>query len=186
MSAFLTERDLLDACLKHNRKAQRALYDQYVKAMFNTVYRYTCNYHDTQDVLQEGFSRVFRYLKNFDSEKGNLLSWMRKIHIRCALDFLKQKELNLMGNVEEISFLMPSDPDILDKLDAASILTFIEELDSKDRVIFNLFHIEGYRHEEIAEMLSININSSRVYLSRARKKLQERIMKYHQHLALEP
>jgi RNA polymerase sigma factor (sigma-70 family) len=183
MKKFESDKELVSACLKCKPAAQRALYDKYVQAMYNTVYRYTCNHHDTQDILQNGFTKVFKHLKKYDPEKGSLLAWIRTIHIRCALDFLKSKQL-IFEEINEGITLSAVHPEEVSKLEAEYILKFINELKPRDRIIFNMHHIEGYSHEEIAEQLSININSSRVYLARARKVLKEKIMAYQGRLSL--
>lgn len=183
MNKFASDKDLVAACLTCDSVAQWELYNKYAQAMYNTVYRYSCNHQDTQDILQNGFSRVYKHLEKYEPDKGNLLSWIRKIHIRCALDFLKKKK----GFSEEIrdQISLPNSlPKAWEKLDAEYILEFIEELEPRDRVIFNMRHIEGYSHEEISELLSININSSRVYLARARKTLRERITAYRARLSI--
>ncbi len=177
MRKFESDRELVSACLKCKPAAQRALYDQYVQAMYNTVYRYTCNHQDTQDVLQNGFTRVFRHLNRYDEKKGDLLSWMRKIHIRCALDFLKKEQV-YFEDIDDTNSLPAISSVAYKKLEAEYILQLIEELNARDRTIFNMHQIEGYSHEEIAELLSININSSRVYLARMKNILRERIMAY--------
>ncbi len=183
MGKFDSDKELVESCLRCEPAAQRALYDKYVLAMYNTVYRYTCNHQDTQDILQNGFSRVFRHLSNYEESKGELIAWMRKIHIRCALDFLRKKQFLVEELGEAIDF-MDSQPIAHEKLEAEYILEFIQELHPRDRVIFNMRHIEGYSHEEIAELLSININSSRVYLARAKKTLRERITAYQARLSI--
>lgn len=183
MKKFESDKELVFACLKCKPSAQRALYDKYVQAMYNTVYRYTCNHHDTQDILQNGFTRVFRHLMNYDETKGDLLAWIRKIHIRCALDFLRMKRISF-DNIGDTSFTPDLYPEAYEELDAGYILSFIEELNPRDRVIFNMYHIEGYSHEEIAELLSINISSSRVYLARAKKILRDKITAYQGRLSL--
>lgn len=185
MKEFVSDRELVSACLKCKPAAQRALYDQYVQAMYNTVYRYTCDHHDTQDILQEGFTRVFKHLKQYDEQKGDLLAWVRKIHIRCALDHLKKNRI-CFEDLDEANPLPAPYSVTYDHLEAEYILQLIEELNPRERMIFNLYHIEGYRHEEIAELLSININSSRVYLARAKKLLRERIMAHQSRISLVP
>jgi RNA polymerase sigma-70 factor (ECF subfamily) len=177
MEKFETESELISACLKHIPQAQRALYDKYVQAMYNTVYRYVYNHQDSQDILQNGFTRVFRHLQSFDPKKGDLLVWIRKIHIRCALDFIKKEQI-LFEDIDEIATMTNIYPLVDQHMDAEYILQLIGDLNPRDRVIFNMYHIEGYNHEEIAQLLSINVNSSRVYLARARKILRERITAY--------
>lgn len=169
--------ELIAACINADSTAQWELYDKYVQPMYNTVYRYTCNHQDTQDILQNGFTRVFKHLKTYNEDKGDLLSWIRKIHIRCALDFLRKRKV-ITEDVENHLSVYDRHPTAIEQLDAEYILTFIEELPPRDRVIFNMRHVEGYSHEEISDMLSININSSRVYLARAKKALRARISAY--------
>ncbi|MCI4671913.1 MAG: RNA polymerase sigma factor [Bacteroidia bacterium] len=183
MGKFVTDKELVIACLKCDPAAQWELYNKYVQAMYNTVYRYTCNHQDTQDILQNGFTRVFKHLKNYDESKGQLLSWIRKIHVRCALDFLKKRK-SFFEEIEEGLALPDQNPTAWEELEAGYILKFIEELTPRDRVIFNMRQIEGYSHEEIAEMLAININSSRVYLARAKKMLREKISAYQARLSI--
>lgn len=177
MKKFETENELVSACLKHKPQAQRALYDRYVHAMYNTAYRYVYNHQDTQDILQDGFTRVFKHLKSFDPGKGDLLAWIRKIHIRCALDFIK-KEQTAFEEINEADTMISQYPGIDESMDAEYLLKLIGDLNPRDRVIFNMYHIEGYNHEEISQLLSINVNSSRVYLARARKILRDRITAY--------
>lgn len=183
MNKFTSDKELVSACLKYKPSAQRALYDKYVNAMYNTVYRYTNNHHDTQDILQNGFSRVFKHLKNYDPSKGELLSWLRRIHIHCALSFLKTKSFSI-EQIGDSAFVAEIYSWEHDQFDAEYILRFIEELNPRDRVIFNMYHIEGYGHEEIAELLSINVNSCRVYLAQARKVLRNRITAYNGRISL--
>lgn len=185
MGAFESEKELIAACLKGVATAQWELYNTYAQAMYNTAYRYTCNHQDTQDILQNGFSRVFKHLGSYDPRKGELISWIRTIHIRCALDCLKKRQ-SFTADISEQEFIPDSQPTAWEHLEAGYILQFIEQLPPRDRVIFNLRHIEGYSHEEIAEMLSININSSRVYLSRAKKTLREWILAFQEQQTVMP
>lgn len=182
MKKYKTDQELVSACLQCKRAAQRALYDKFVQAMYNTVYRYTGNHHDTQDILQNGFTRVFKHLKKYDADKGDLLSWIRKIHIRCAIDFIKTSRI-FSEEVDETAHFTLHSAEV-DNLEAEYILQFIDELTPRDRIIFNMHHIEGYSHQEIAEQLSININSSRVYLARARKILRYKITAHQGRLSL--
>jgi RNA polymerase sigma factor (sigma-70 family) len=182
MKHYKTDKELVSACLKCRPAAQRALYDQFVQPMYNTVYRYTGSHQDTQDILQNGFTRVYKHLSEYDAQKGALLSWIRKIHIRCALDFLRTKHITFEAIDPACSLAI--NPVEVDNLEAEYILQFIDELTPRDRIIFNMHHIEGYSHEEIAAQLSININSSRVYLARARKVLREKITAYQNRLSL--
>ncbi|MEO1713856.1 MAG: sigma factor, partial [Bacteroidota bacterium] len=124
MRKFKTEKELVSACLRCKPVAQRALYDRYAQAMYNTVYRYTGNHHDTQDILQNGFTRVFRHLASYDEQKGNLLGWIRRIHVRCALDFLKNKNI-VFEDINEVDLTATLHAVDIDHLEAEYIIRFI-------------------------------------------------------------
>lgn len=170
--------DLIQGCIDKNPIAQRLLYDTYVQSMYNTVYRYTCNHEDTKDILQTAFTKVYSSLDRFEPTKGNLHSWMRKIHINSALDFIKKKNV-YFKNVKDFHQSRDWNDKILSELETEYIYNFIAELDLRDRTIFNLYLIEGYSYKEIASILDINPNSCRVYVSRIRNTLQQRINEYY-------
>ncbi len=170
---FSTDKSLAKACARGNERAQRFLYDTYVNPMYATAYRYCFNPQATEDVLQITFSKVFQYIKKYDPEKGSLKSWIRSICINTAKDILKKEakwEMHL-DQEEEV----PGDAIETDPFDLDYLLHLIESLPKEQRLIFNLYEIEGYSHEEISSMLGINVNSCRVYLSRAKKRLREAI-----------
>jgi len=170
---YENDQQLAAACARHDQRAQYLLYDRYVDAMYNTAYRYCFNKEVTEDILQITFTKAFAAIKQYDAEKGNLKSWLRRICINTTMDVLKKEakwETHWDGDWdivdEKINF---------NRYEAEFILQLIESLPEEQRTIFNLYEIEGYAHEEIAEMIGINVNSCRVYLSRAKKKLRKAI-----------
>jgi RNA polymerase sigma factor (sigma-70 family) len=183
MNESWSDEAIVKGCKDSEPLAQKALYDKYVQAMYNTAYRYTMNHQDTQDVLQNAFEKVFRYIHKFDIEKGTLLSWMRKINIRCALDFLKKQKV-YFDDIQEMDIKNVTYSLAYEEMEAAYILALINDLDPVHRAIFNLHQIEGYSHEEISQMLSINTNSSRVYLARVKQTLREKITLIHNPIKL--
>ncbi len=174
MKPYRSTDELVKQCLKHRAKAQRALYDMYIGAMYNTVMRYTCNSHDTEDVLQTAFSKVFRQLATFDSAKGTLKAWIRRICVTTAIDFLRKKSVQF-ASVDHVQLNLQDDFRIDQQMETEYILDFIESLNPQQRAIFNMHVIEGYNHHEIGEILGINADSSRVYLSRAKENLRKKI-----------
>lgn len=170
---YENDHKLAEACARNEQRAQYLLYDRYVDAMYNTAYRYCFNKEVAEDILQITFTRAFAAIKKYDSKKGKLKAWLRRICINTTMDVLKKEakwEPHWDGTWdiadEKINF---------NHYEAAFILQLIESLPEEQRTIFNLYEIEGYAHEEIAEMIGINVNTCRVYLSRAKKKLRAAI-----------
>jgi len=172
----LSEEQLLDKCLKKDREAQNILYKKYAPKLFGTCLRYAKNYTDAEDILQEGFIKIFKYLKDFRNE-GNFEGWMRKIIITTAINFYKRKSL-LNKNVDPEHLNTPSvaTPDAISLLSNEELLSIVQELPEGYRMVFNLNSIEGYSHKEISEMMNISINTSKSQLSRARNALQNKLV----------
>lgn len=127
-----------------------------------------------QDILQDGFIKIFRNMHKFEF-KGSFEGWMRRIIVNTALErFRKQHFLYPVSEItdyaEDVSY-----EDVLQQLSAEDLMNIIKELTPKYRMVFNLYAIEGYSHKEIGEMLNISEGTSKSNLSRARKILQEKI-----------
>lgn len=174
---YSSEIALVSACKRYDKRAQKRLYLDYVDIMYNTVKRYCSNPSDIEDVLQDSFTKVFKSLDNFNPEKGKLKSWIRKIVINCALDFIAKKK-GKFTNLDQRLELHDHEPLSLDRLSTDYIYLCIDNLPYPHRVIFNLYEIEGYSHDEIAQKIDINVHSSRVYLFRAKKQLKVDISNY--------
>ena len=173
----LTGEQLLYQCLNNNRKAQNILYKKYSPKLFGTCLRYSKNNTDAEDILQEGFIKIFRYLKDFRNE-GHFEGWMRKIMVTTALNFYKRKNLlNKEVDPDFVNAPSMSIPDVISLLSSEELLSMIQELPDGYRMVFNLNTIEGYSHKEIGEIMNISINTSKSQLSRARNSLQNKINK---------
>ena len=170
---YQTDQDLAEGCARCEQRAQYRLYSQYVDTMYNTAYRYCFNKVVTEDILQITFTKVFASIQQYDAEKGSLKSWIRRICINTTADVLKReaKWEPLWDGGWEVA----GENIHLGQFDAEFLLKLIEKLPPEQRPIFNLYEIEGYSHEEIAQIMGINVNSCRVYLSRAKKKLRKAI-----------
>jgi len=139
--------------------------------MLGVCYRYTKSMEDAEDVLQEGFVRVFKNLQSFKGE-GELGAWIRRIMVNTALSFLKKHEVyrNELAIKEE--FLHPisdSNPEI--NLNSKDLLQLVRQLPAGYQAIFNLYAVEGYNHVEIGKMLGISEGTSRSQYMRARNLL---------------
>ena len=164
----MDEYQLVKDCLRGKPEAQRQLYEQYAQAMLGICYRYTKSIKDAEDVLQEGFVKVFFKLKQYN-RKGELGAWIRRIMINTSLNFLKsnRKYRDEMYFTEQpLHPVTDDDPAII--LQAKELADLIRQLPLGYQAIFNLHAVEGYSHVEIGEMLGISDGTSRSQYARAR------------------
>ncbi|MEP6682891.1 MAG: RNA polymerase sigma factor [Parafilimonas sp.] len=161
-------KELVKNCLKGNSEAQKNLYNHFAPSMFSVCYRYTKSVADAEDVLQEGFVKVFNNLNRFRYE-GELNAWIRRIMVNTALNYLKQNK-RYSGDLsyEEISLhpVSSENPDI--NIEAKELADLIRQLPTGCQIIFNLHAVEGYTHVEVGEMLGIHEGTSRSQYARAR------------------
>ena len=171
----MNDKQFVRGCIANNVVCQKQLYDYYSKKMMGVCLRYSSNYPGAQDILQEGFIKVFKKIHTFSS-KGSLEGWIRKIMVNTALEnYRKPNALKLSRNIEEIEDLVESGSDIIGSISAKEVLTIIQQLPDGYRHVFNLYAIEGYSHKEIAEKLNITESTSKSQYSRARVILQKTI-----------
>jgi RNA polymerase sigma-70 factor (ECF subfamily) len=169
---------LIRDCLKGKLQAQKQLYDEFAKHMLGVCYRYTRSLRDAEDVLQEGFVKVFTNLAQF-KQQGELGAWIRKIMVNTALNYLKRNRRYQDEMFFTNDYLHPvsdNDPGVL--LDAKELAHLIRQLPPGYQVIFNLHAVEGYTHVEIGQLLGITDGTSRSQYSRARNLLTTWIKKY--------
>ena len=172
---IMTDQELVQACLRKDPKAQRALYDQFAGKMMGVCLRYVKDQIDAQDVLQEGFIRVFEKLNQY-SGKGSLGGWIRMIMINTALIMIRKKKK--FSHHEEFSDAVEftrEDYGILDSLGAEEIIKLIQHLPDGYRTVFNLYAIEGYSHKEIGQMLGVSESTSKTQFFKAKKHLKKAI-----------
>ncbi len=166
---------LINDCQKNDRKAQEQLYQLYASKLFAVCLKYSRNYIEAQDNLQDGFLLIFNKIEQF-SFKGSFEGWLKRVMINHVLQqYRTQTFLSLVN--ENI----PDDVEIEmddDELSLDFLLKIIQELPDRYRLVFNLYVMDDYSHAEIAEMLSINIGTSKSNLSRARIILKEKIEHY--------
>lgn len=169
---------LLKDCLKQKPEAQRKLYEHFAPSMLGVCFRYTKSLDDAEEVLQEGFVKVFNRLKQFKGE-GELGGWIRKIMVNTALNFLKTNHKyrhELSYDESALHLVSTENPTV--NLQTKELANLIRQLPTGYQTIFNLYAVEGYKHAEIASMLGINEGTSRSQYARARILLIEWITKY--------
>ncbi len=165
----MDERQLVKNCLKNNSAAQRELYLQYAKSMLGLCYRYTKSIKDAEDVLQDGFVKVFTSLSQYKFE-GELGAWIRRIMVNTALNFLKKNSRyrSEMIFLEQPPLHPVADDNPIAEIEAKELAALIRQLPHGYQTIFNLYAVEGYSHVEIGEMLGISDGTSRSQYARAR------------------
>ena len=165
------EYNLIQACIREERWAQKQLYEDKYSPMMGVCLRYSNNRDDALDILHEGFIKVFNNLSKY--QPGTSLSaWMRRIMVNTAIDFYRKSIRRRTEDIETAYDLSTSDPDAVSQCTEKEILESIQTLSPAYRSVFNLYVIEGYSHREIANQLGITESTSRSNLVKARTKLK--------------
>jgi len=170
----------LASLLKGNRKAQHEFYETHKVAMFKLCRMYIKNKHTAEDVLQEGFVKIFRSIDSYDSSKGKIETWMRAIFTNtCLMQIRSEKQVAETVELSKvISNLKTSFPEKkLSTLSLNEIFTLLHELPHGYRMVFVLYFVEGLNHKEISDLLNISQNTSKSQLFKSKKKMQELIVK---------
>jgi RNA polymerase sigma factor (sigma-70 family) len=166
---------LLEGCLKNDRFSQEQLYKLLAPKMYTVCLRYAATQEDAEEILQEGFMRMFSCLQQYKNE-GAFEGWVRKIMVNCALQKIRSKPILYAiphSNIDEVDFAMPEN--ITSTIATKELLVMINNLSPNYRMVFNLYVFEGMKHKEIAEMLHIAEGTSKSNLSDARKILQKMV-----------
>lgn len=165
------EKRLLKGLKANKAEAQQRLFEQYSGRMMALCYRYAKCREEAEDILQEGFLRVFRKIDLYEGT-GSFEGWMRRVFTNVAIrHYQKNARLHVVSGIEDYEE-EPSE-ELLDHYFAAEdLMKMIQSLPDGYRMVFNLYAIEGYSHEEIAEELGISVGTSKSQLARARRSLQ--------------
>jgi RNA polymerase sigma-70 factor (ECF subfamily) len=158
-------------------RAQRDLYILFKDKMFGICLRYAGNYDDAQDIVHDGFVKIYMKIGQYRFE-GSFEGWMRRIMVNTALEKYRMQcqIININDFTKEID--ITSSSDFSGEISARELIQFVQELSPRYRMVFNLYAIEGYSHKEISNLLDITEGTSKSNLSRARAILQEKIRKY--------
>ena len=167
----IQQHDLIQGCIRNERRAQETLYKQFYQSMAILCMRYTKNQEDANEVLQNSFLKTFQNIKSYDETKSSLYTWIRTITVRCAIDFLrKKKNVNATVALEEESG-HAVEAKALQKMTSEQVLVMVRKLPETTQTVFNLYIMEGFNHREIGEMLKMSEGTSKWHLSEARKQL---------------
>jgi RNA polymerase sigma-70 factor (ECF subfamily) len=170
-----TEEDLIKGCKAKEALAQRLVFERYAGKMFALCIRYIKDRSEAEEIMIGGFTKVFEKVNQFKSE-GSFEGWIRRIMVNESLIYLrKNKNMYLEVDISEAD-REPNFQTLETELEAEDLMKMIQELPMGYRTVFNLYAIEGYSHQEIADQLGINVNTSKSQLSRARKILQKLLL----------
>lgn len=172
-----TLENIIQQCKKGREKAQNELYQRFTTPMFRLCFRYLENEEEAEEVLVNGFLKVFQNLNRFDYQhEAGFIAWVKKIMCNEALMFIRKNKKLYWEDIEE-RVELESDEDTLQHLLAEDIYKLILELPLGYRTVFNLYVIEGYNHKEIGEKLNISNNTSKTQLKKARDFLKKKLAK---------
>ena len=170
----LSERELIEGCLAGDHRCQEALYARYARRMFAVCLRFARHQLEAEDLMQEGFIRVFEKLPDFRME-GSLEGWVRRIMVHTAINHYRRKSFKMEKFGMEHLPEEPVPADAMDRMGVKDLMEMVASLPDGYRMVFNLYAIEGYDHAEIAERLGCGESTSRSQLAKARKLLQMKI-----------
>lgn len=173
----MDDNTLVVECVKGNAKAQKMLFDKFASKMMSVCMRYANDTMEAEDVLQEGFVKVFSKLPDFKME-GSLEGWIRRIMVNTSLDAIRKQKRHLGDTkLEDVEYKVTNLESANDQLMAEDLMKLVQALPDGYKVVFNLFAIEGYSHKEIADLLGVTENTSKSQYSRARAYLRTQLEK---------
>jgi len=174
--------EIIQGCIKGNSSSQQFIYKKFYGKMLGVCMRYSKDREEARDILQDGFLKVFTNIKLYEG-RGSFEGWVRKIIVNTALDYIrKNKQLIQYAdsdyvdeNAEEVQ--EEGNNDDYENISAQEIMEAVQQLPTAYRTVFNMFVVDGFSHQEIAEQLGINIGTSKSNLSKAKVNLKKIIDK---------
>ena len=174
--------DIIEQCKQNNRKAQLQLYNQYCKGMYIVAFRFVKNEAEAEDIVQEAFINAFSKLEQYNAEVS-FGAWLKRIVINKSIDFIKSKKAEFIDlNENNLSIVDASEENewlVDDSVTYYQAIEAINSLPDKYKYVLMLYLIEGYDHQEIAQILKISEAASRTQLSRGKQKLQKKLTPIH-------
>jgi RNA polymerase sigma factor (sigma-70 family) len=173
----MTEQALLVGCLQNDSASQRELYNRYSPKMLSVCYRFSQSREDAEDMLQEGFIKIFTQIHSFQN-KGSFEGWVRKIVVHTCINFLKKnKKFNESINLDDVVYLEVKEETMPSIMQARQIIECIRLLPMGYKTVLNLYALEGYSHKEIGILLDIEESTSRSQYTRAKVMLESILIK---------
>ena len=172
----MTLDELILNCKKQDLKAQEELYKKFSSTLFSVCLKYSRNYHEAEDNLQDAFITIFKSVEQFKG-KGSFEGWMKRIAVNTVLQKYRKKRVFNLTNEEQIK--EEAEVEIEDNnIPLDFLLKIVQELPERYRLVFTMYVLDGYPHKEISEEMGITVGTSKSNLARARKILQTKIEDY--------
>ncbi len=166
---------LVTKCLRGNQKAHKEIYNLLYSTLFGICRRYSSNIEDAEDSFQEAFINVYRALDTWDSSKGDLTIWAKRITINSIISHFRKNKRNLLTESEDSEIEnIESTIEVDSNINYNELISLLDELPKRQRIIFSLYAIEGFSHKEIGEQLEIKDSTSRSQYLRAKTTLIKR------------
>ncbi|MBC7946940.1 MAG: sigma-70 family RNA polymerase sigma factor [Chitinophagaceae bacterium] len=175
----IDESDLIRGCIQGERRMQEELYRRFSPRMYAVCLRYAGNSEEAEDILQEGFIKIFKKLDTFRGD-GSFEGWIRRIFVNTAIEHFRRKRYLQPVTEKEENTIEGKGISVLDELAEKDILDLVRQLSPGYRTVFNMYVVEGYTHKEIGDILGISEGTSKSQLSRAKVILQEMVRKFMQ------
>ena len=179
-----TEEKMIKGCINGDRRCQRTLYDRFASKMLGVCMRYAKDRSEAEDMLQEGFIKVFLNISRFRND-GSFEGWIRRIMVFTAINMFNQRNRKFKESLDSEGYDGVYDDQVIERISAREIVALIQQMPEGYRTIFNLYAVEGYTHREIGELLHIAEGTSKSQYSRARHYMQNVLTK-HDHILNEP
>ena len=168
----MTDEELVKGCISKAPTAQKELFERFSRKMMGVCLRYASRTEEAEDMLQNGFIKIFEKLDTFRGS-GSLEGWIRKIMVNESLTWLrKNKAMKMNIDIDDAQYLVPGNSHVGESMNEKDLLKMIQQLPVGFRTVFNMYAIEGYSHKEIADMLGISEGTSKSQYSRAKVHLQ--------------
>jgi RNA polymerase sigma factor (sigma-70 family) len=173
--------DIINGCVKAKRENQKELYKLYYGFATGICMRYCHNQDDAIEIVNDGFLKIFKTIASFtpkyENVEASIMGWVKTIMIYTSIDHYRKNSKNLLvDEIGEVHFgLLDSSETSLDMMSYKEIIELVQRLSPTYRMVFNLYVIDGYKHEDIAKQLNISVGTSKSNLAKARANIQKMI-----------
>lgn len=175
---MMSDLEIIEGCARHERRAQKELYDRYSRLLLGVCMRYASDRAEAEDILQDSFLKIFFNIKDY-SGTGSFIGWLRKVAVNTAItQYHKNLKYRYHVDIDDYVTVETGVSGINeDSFTADELYGVLNELPAGYRMVFNLYAVEGYKHKEIAEMLGIDTNTSKSQYSRAKAVIRDKLEK---------
>ena len=173
----IAETDLIKGCVDGNRRMQETLYQRFAPKMYGVCLRYAGTAEDAEDILQEGFIKIFKKIGSFRGD-GSFEGWIRRVFVNTSIEHFRRKRYLQPVSEKEENTIEGKYLSVLDEMAEKDVLSLVQQLSPGYRTVFNMYVVEGYTHKEIADMLGISEGTSKSQLSRAKVILQDMVKQF--------